>query len=661
MQISVIIVNYNVKAFLANALAAVERAVKGINGEIIVVDNASDDGSIEMLREKFPTVRLIVNERNIGFGAANNLAMQQARGEFFLLLNPDTVIQEDTIRTLLDTMIRNPTVGMVGCKVLNPDGTLQLACRRSFPTPWVAFTKISGLSSLFPRSKIFGKYNLTYLSPDEHHEVDAISGSCMFVRRTVYEQIGGFDEQFFMYGEDLDWCYRIKQAGWSVWYVPSTQIIHYKGESTRRSNLDELKLFYDAMRYFARKHFMKNIVVDTLLDVGIIARKWFAFLAKHAAVWIALLIDFLLVNVSLVIGEYLRLGGIGKLPNYAYPTVYIIPPIIVITTMALLGVYTTRMFSLTPTMNGTLLSFVLISSLTFFFKDFAFSRMIVLLSGALCFVLLPAWRFAARSLVRSPLQHHSRLFGKRTLLVGTYSKGQELLHRLRTNPRHGYDVVGFIDQNRKHVGEKVGGVEILGSIDNIDKVIREYKISEVIFSTDAYSYTDILSAIAKTNSRSVNFRIVPTSLEVIIGKTHIDEFTHIPLVDIEYNLHRPLQRWTKRCFDILGSLVLLLVLYPRVKTKTSQGKKLRWFEERLLQLPDVLKGTKSLVGPDVSSINMNDASWKKFGKPGLTGLIQLQRRDDLSAEEKEMYNVYYAKNQSLWFDLEILMKSFSQQ
>src|SRR5689334_6085898 len=268
MTLSVIIVNYNVKAFLESSLVSVRKALDRIDGEIIVVDNASDDGSVEMMRQKFPSVRLIANERNIGFGAANNVALKTARGRYILLLNPDTVVQEDTFLVMTSYMDAHPEAGAAGCKLLNPDGSFQLPCRRSFPTPWVAFTKITGLSALFPSSRLFGRYNLTYLDPDETYPVDALSGAFMFLRREAYEQTGGFDEEFFMYGEDLDLCYRIQQAGWAIMYVPETQIIHYKGESARRSDIDEVRLFYEAMRLFVRKHIHRGFAADVILKIG---------------------------------------------------------------------------------------------------------------------------------------------------------------------------------------------------------------------------------------------------------------------------------------------------------------------------------------------------------------------------------------------------------
>jgi O-antigen biosynthesis protein len=212
VDLSIIIVNYNVKVFLQNLLDSINKASANLQTEIIIVDNASDDGSVEFLREKYPSVKLIINKTNLGFGKANNLALREAKGKFILLLNPDTIVAEDTFIKMIEFFNQTPEAGLAGCKILNPDGTLQLPCRRSFPGPWTSFTKVTGLSSLFPKSRIFARYNLTYLDENETYEVDAISGSFMMMKKEVYDKVGGFDEQFFMYGEDLDLCYRIQKA-----------------------------------------------------------------------------------------------------------------------------------------------------------------------------------------------------------------------------------------------------------------------------------------------------------------------------------------------------------------------------------------------------------------------------------------------------------------
>jgi len=254
IEISVIIVNYNVKEFLEQSLVSVQKALKKIRSEIIVIDNASTDGSVEFLKKRFPKVKLIENKENLGFARSSNLGMKQAKGAYLAILNPDTIVQEDTFSKMLKFFQENPDTGMLGCKILNPDGTLQLACRRSFPTPWVAFTKLSGLSHLFSKSKLFGKYNLTYLDPDLSYEVEAISGSFMMIQKQVLKDVGYLDEEFFLYGEDLDWCFRIREGGWKVRYFPGTKIIHFKGESSRKAQFDNITFFYKSMALFARKH-----------------------------------------------------------------------------------------------------------------------------------------------------------------------------------------------------------------------------------------------------------------------------------------------------------------------------------------------------------------------------------------------------------------------
>lgn len=664
MLLSVIIVNYNVRAFLENALISCRKSLIGIESEVIVVDNASDDGSVEIVRQKFPDVRLMANDRNVGFAAANNLALRECKGDYIVLLNPDTIVQEDTFQVMVEFLKSHPEVGLAGCKILNPDGTLQLACRRSFPTPWVAFTKVVGLSKVFPHSALFARYNLAYLDPDQSYEVDAISGSFMVLRRAVYDQVGGLDEQFFMYGEDLDWCYRIKSSGWKISYVHTTRIIHYKGESARRSDIDEVKLFYRAMRIFVQKHFKRSLFWDTILRMGIALREWLAFFGRIIRVMGATVLDFLLINCSLIVGEYLWFGEFFHFPDYAYPVTTIVPWLVVAFTMYLLGVYTTRRISISRAISAVGFGYITISALTFFFNQYGFSRMVVAISGAISMVALPGWRVVARSLLRSPGRHRRSLFGRRTLIVGAESSGQRVLNKLRARVDDGYDVVGFVDTNRRRIGERIAGVEILGSIDNIGKVIEDHRVTEVIFSTDILSYGDILSVIGKSRNRAVNFRLVPSSLEVIIGKTHIDELDDIPLVQIEYNIHRPANRFFKRTFDLVISCLLMPLVPLAAWNGTSRNAPGR-FMAAISKLPRIVKGEMSIVGPPETSVsglhNGTDASALYLGKAGVTGLVHINYRDDLTAEEVERYNVYYAKNQSVLLDLEILLKSLLQR
>ena len=318
MDLSIIIVNYNVKEFLQNLIHSIEKASSNLKKEIIIIDNASDDGSVDFIREKFPQIKLIANQKNLGFGKANNIGLKEATGKFILLINPDTIVAEDTFEKMIKFFESNDSAGLAGCKILNPDGTLQLACRRSFPGPWTSFTKVTGLSSLFPSSKIFARYNLTYFDENQTYEVDAISGSFMMMRKEVYEKVGGFDEQFFMYGEDLDLCYRIQKDGFKVYYVHSTQIIHYKGESTKRSSFDETKVFYSAMHLFVKKHLSSSLLVEVILRSAIAVRSVFAFIGARKLVIISVILDFIVFDLCLFASEkiYHSLSNWGGFPGF---------------------------------------------------------------------------------------------------------------------------------------------------------------------------------------------------------------------------------------------------------------------------------------------------------------------------------------------------------
>jgi GT2 family glycosyltransferase len=274
MTLSVVIVNYNTERLLKACLESVYAGVNGTPLDIWVVDNHSQDQSVTMVRSLFPRVKIIENPSNVGFSRANNLVVAQSQSDYILLLNPDTLIIGDAIERVVKFMKEHPEVGIAGCKVLNRDGTLQLACRRSIPTPKVAFYRLSGLSRLFPKSRIMARYNMTYEDPEQTHEVDAVSGAFLMIRRKVVEQIGLLDERFFMYGEELDWCLRAKRAGWTVMYYPDARIVHYKGESTKYNSRKAAVEFYRAMYLFHKKHFAGDcsLLTNLLIYTGILVR-----------------------------------------------------------------------------------------------------------------------------------------------------------------------------------------------------------------------------------------------------------------------------------------------------------------------------------------------------------------------------------------------------
>ena len=294
MVLSVIIVNYQVKYFLELSLHSVEKALQGLDAEVLVVDNCSGDGSVAYLRPLFPRVQFIVNSENAGFGRANNQALGMARGKYILFLNPDTVLPEDFFAVCLAFLEkggqdggggcgreaevpgvdsgdeRSQGVGGLGVRMVDGSGRFLKESRRGFPSPWVAFCKLTGLTALFPHSRRFATYYLGHLSPAVTHPAPVLSGACLLVSRAILEEVGGFDEQFFMYAEDIDLSYRIERAGYHNYYLADTTIVHFKGESTQKDTR-YVKLFYKAMSQFRRKHFhggfsvLFNVLVESAI------------------------------------------------------------------------------------------------------------------------------------------------------------------------------------------------------------------------------------------------------------------------------------------------------------------------------------------------------------------------------------------------------------
>ncbi len=273
MELAVVILNHNTRDLLRDCLRSLEQA-EGVEFDTYVVDNSSADNSAAMVRREFPLVRLIENA-NSGYGAGNNVALRRILAlanppPAILLLNPDTVMPPDALRGLLDFLVLHTDVGVVGPKLVRADGSLDLACRRSFPTPKVSFYRLTGLAKLFPRSPRFARYNLTYLDQNVTTQVDSTAGACMLIRTPVLQQAGIFDEDFFMYGEDLDLCLRIKKDGWKVMYYPGVTVLHYKRESSRQSPRAHRE-FWRAMRIFYRKHYAAStpFVVHWLVLLGL--------------------------------------------------------------------------------------------------------------------------------------------------------------------------------------------------------------------------------------------------------------------------------------------------------------------------------------------------------------------------------------------------------
>jgi GT2 family glycosyltransferase len=267
MQLSIIILNYNVRYFLELCVLSVQNAIQNMDAEIIVVDNNSSDDSCAIIKQRFPTVMLIENKDNFGFPKGNNIGVKEAKGEYICILNPDTVVAEDTFEKIIAFAKTKSDLGIAGCKLIDGAGNFLPESKRGVPTPFVAFTKIVGLYKLFPKSKIFGKYYAQHLNENETGKVDILVGAFMVMKRELYLEVGGFDEDCFMYSDDIDLSYMVLQKGKSNYYFHETSVIHYKGESTVRDAV-YMKRFQQAMHFFYQKHFRVSVFFDVFLKIG---------------------------------------------------------------------------------------------------------------------------------------------------------------------------------------------------------------------------------------------------------------------------------------------------------------------------------------------------------------------------------------------------------
>lgn len=284
MKLSIIIVNYNTKHFLHDCLKSIEKSAKPNTFEVIVVDNASMDGSSDMLKQEFAWAKLIENKENLGFAKAYNQGIRLAQGDYILLLNPDTTIYNQTLIRTIEFLNSHPEVGVVTCFVELANGRIDPACHRGFPTPWASFCYFVGLEKLFPKSRLFGRYHLGWLSLNTIHEIDTASGCFYMIRKSVIDEIGLLDEDYFLYYEEVDWSYRIKQNGWKIYFFPAVKILHYKGvasgikkssqkisTASREIKRSAINAFCNSMKYFYDKHYKSkhSIITDLIFYTGV--------------------------------------------------------------------------------------------------------------------------------------------------------------------------------------------------------------------------------------------------------------------------------------------------------------------------------------------------------------------------------------------------------
>jgi len=637
-SVSVVIVNYNVKDFLLQALRSVEAATARLDTEIIVVDNNSSDNSVAFLRPLFPLVNFIESAENLGFGRANNIGINIARGEFILLLNPDAIISEDTLEVMKNYLENRPETGIAGCKVINPDGTFQVACRRGFPTPWASFCKLFGLQALFPNSPLFARYNQTFRNEDETYDVDALIGAFMFCRTQVLRDIGGFDPDFFMYGEDIDLCYRVQAAGWKVAYYPATTVVHFKGESARRSSMNEVRVFYEAMAIFARKHYGKSRLLLALLRAGIAFRATLAYVEKRFRAAATIVADAVIIESSLLIATKIRFDKFFYYPSEASPIVFTVPLAVTLCSIAAAGGYSKKKMLFRSFLMGVMIAFFILSSLTNFFKNYAYSRGILL--------MLAAFSVAGGYIFRLLWSLYDKTAGresdKRIVIVGTSPAAEAIINAFRAAEARNANIVGIVNAKQDENCSTFAGLPIIGHIGYLSKILSDYAVQEVIIAESSLAKHEIMRLAG--SSATVRFHAAQEYEDVITARI-VNDIAGIEASIPQVNLQQIRYRIVKRITDIFMSAFVLTIGAPMVIMFANNPK------FAFLQLFSVLRGRNSVVG--YFSV---EGYTHIAGKPGITGLAHIARPETLTTQTIVRLNNYYAEHYTPALDADIIIK-----
>jgi len=632
MKLSIIIVNYNVKYFLELCLLSVKRAVENVQAEVILVDNDSSDGSVEMVRQKFPWVKLIANTSNDGFSKANNEGIKMATGEYVLLLNPDTVVAEDTFEKCIAFMDNHSDAGALGVHMVDGRGNFLPESKRGLPTPAVAFYKTFGLSALFPKSKVFDRYHLGFLSENEVNEVEVLSGAFMLMRKKALDVTGLLDETFFMYGEDIDMSYRIVKAGYKNYYFPETTIIHYKGESTKKGSVNYVKVFYNAMLIFARKHYSANQsgLFSLLIKLAIFFRGLLTILASLFSSSYLFIVDSLLSFAGIYfIKTYWE--NMIKYSEHYYPNefLFIVVPIYIffwIVATFISGGYD-KPYRISDILRGVLTGTLVIAAIYAFLPEtWRFSRAMILLgAGWTAFEMLLTR--ASYQLIKYQSFSIEGEDEKRTLIAGEAdecARAEKLLHAAGA----GNEVVSFVPDMKQ-----------------LATLSRVYETKEIIFCTRQFRFSEIIQEIITCGNR-LSYKMLSADSEAFVGSDSKNTAGDLYSFDHLFTINEPANRRKKRLFDI-GICIAFIPLLPAniflikdaghfisnwISVFTGKKTWVGYAGQRNLQLPPISEGV------------INVAS----------GMLNMK----LEAEVISKMDMLYARHYRVKKDLKILLRNY---
>ena len=627
MKLSVIIVSYNVEHFLSQCLVSVERAIANFSDQtpsdssqidVFVVDNISVDGTCKMVKERFPWVNLIENPENVGFSKANNQAIKISNAEYVLLLNPDTVIQEDTFSKCISFADAHPKLGGMGVPMFDGSGTYLPESKRGIPTPWASLCRISGLFRLAPKSKKLNNYYAGHLSANENHEIEVLSGAFMWMRKSALDDVGVLDEDFFMYGEDIDLSWRIIKGGWENHYYTGTRIIHYKGESTKKGSLNYVSIFYKAMLIFAAKHFEGSQArsFNFLIRIAIYFRAFISVIHRIIArlTWPVLEGIFLQIGLFILLNFYANYSGI-LYDQYSTNVAMVIYSTLWVFFLWVFGGYD-KPWIPRRVLRGILAgSIVLVAGYGLLPEDLRFSRAILLL-GAVWFsaiviigrVALGGWRLGAKP--------------KSRLIVAGKDESLSIKQLLESiELREGIaDATTVITPNE---------------LSTIVDVVRVHSIGEIVFSGRDVRSEDIITVLASLVDRAVVCRIAWTDDGYVMGSGGPGPD---PVTELDRAIYGPSARRSKRIFDLFSSLILLLAFPLLVVFRRSD-----WITYSF----QVFLGKSTWVGLD------------GIHKQSRPSIIYAVKNDDDRVRER--LNLAYARKYNWLEDLKLVMNALLLQ
>jgi len=642
MQLSVIIVNYNVKHFLEQCLCSVQKAITGMQAEVIVVDNNSADNSIEYLSPKFTGVQFISNKENTGFAKACNQGLQKVTGAYILFLNPDTIVPEDCFKQCISFFETHSNAGALGIRMLDGSGRFLKESKRSFPSPATSLYKLFGLAKLFPHSKTFSRYHLGHLDENDNNEVDVLAGAFMIIRKEVLDTVGSFDETFFMYGEDVDLSYRIQKAGYKNYYFAGSSIIHFKGESTRKGTMNYVRMFYTAMSLFVHKHYggSKAGIFNLLIHIAI----WFRAALTAFANFIRRaglpLIDAGLILLSFwviknVWSQYVRtdIQYENKLLWIAFPAF----TLFYLVTAYYAGLYD-RWYKKSELIRSTLIATItLLAAYALLPEQYRFSRAIIFFGALLAFVLIGILRWI---LIRAEVLNSNKNKEEHltTLIAGTESEFDKITQLLK-NAGLQQKILGRLTVNENDV-------KAIGNWKNLKQLAATIPFREIIFCEGTLSFKDIIQGI-KNLPRNIVAKIHAENSMSIVGSDSKDSSGEAVSSENGYNLSDPYNRRLKRLIDVITALSGI-ILFP---VHVFFIKKPFSF---LANCITVLIAKKTWIGYAIPEKNLPELNVPVIACNGIPTSVKQQ----FPAESLQMMDYWYARDYEPMIDLKLLWRMY---